>query len=112
MSVVFTLLAAVFAGALTSLITGWLARPKTKADAGLAVATGEVAISGDAREWAREFAARAARAEEKATAAEQRVDGIENKLDIAIRHIRDQQREIERLGGHPLPVPPELIPPL
>lgn len=131
---ILALILAIFGGAGASLITGWLTRPKTKADAGLAIATGEVAISGDAREWAREFASRAAAAEARAGAAEtrasaaedradaadqrydaadQRCDEIERKFDLLVGYTRLLQRELGAVSDHPIqPPPPELIPPL
>lgn len=109
---VLTLIAALFAGSIASVITGILARPKTRAEAGATAAVGEVAISGDAREWARQFAEQAAAANTRAQAAEDRCDAIEHRLDVAIAYIRQLQREVVAVGGHPPVPPPELIPPL
>src|SRR3954454_14885848 len=95
-----------------SMVTGLMARPKTKAEAGATQAGGEVAISGDAREWAKEFAERARKAEERADTADKRCDEIEAEFTrfrtSVIHHVRELRQEITNLGGHPPPPPPEL----
>lgn len=107
------LIIALFGGAGATAVTNWLTRPKTKADAGLAVATGEVAMSGDAREWARVFASEAKEAKERADRAEQRCDDIERRFGLLVDYTRTLQREINSIDGHQVPAPPaELIPPL
>jgi hypothetical protein len=116
---ILTLFLAVVAACGASLVTGLLTRPKTKAEAeGIAV-TGEVAISGDARAWAKQFAERAAtadaraqRAEDKAEEIERRCDDLENKFGLLVTYTRSLQGEITTLGGHPSPPPTALIPPL
>lgn len=116
---ILTLMVAVIMAVGASLVTGLLSRPKQNADINATKAGGQVAISGDARQWAKQFAdqataasARADRAEEKADEAGRRLDEIESKMDSFATYCRTLQREIISLGGHPPPPPPELIPPL
>lgn len=92
-------LAAAVTGALATLVTGWLARPKTKADAQAVKVTADVAMSSEAREWAVLWMKKAEDAEHKAEEAEKRIDELERRVDRLVRLIRSQQREIQRLGG-------------
>lgn len=132
-SQILTLILSLCAASATALITGLLARPKTRAEANATNASGEVAISGDARAWAQTFAeraqasdARAQRAEERAEKAEKHAHDADVKADETADHLDDMesmliavanyatalQEEIIKMGGHPPPPPPELVPPL
>jgi hypothetical protein len=118
-------------------ITSRATRPKVNAEATAATTGGEVAISGDAREWAKTFAERADRAESKAQAAEERadaaeaaVDEVRTRCDEAIAAVnkrvaaRDQkindlvayvftlQRQVRMAGEVPADPPASLRPPL
>jgi hypothetical protein len=114
-----TILLAIIAACGATLATGLLTRPKMRAEAKGIGITGDVAMSGEARAWAKTFAdqasaadKRAERAEQKATNLETRFDEIDVKFDLLVTYTRSLQAEIVRMGGHPPPPPPELIPPL
>lgn len=124
---VVAIIIAVIAAVGTSLVTGILARPRTRAEARATDASGEVSVSGDAREWARDFAVRADKAEERANVAERRADAASERADLASRRCDDLERKIDLLvdytgvlqraiteaTGRPAPRPPRaLIPPL
>jgi len=78
---IVTVLLAVVGGAGASIITGLFGMPQVRAGAKATEATGEVAISGDAREWAKTFADRAERAEARADKADERADAVEQELE-------------------------------
>lgn len=126
-STVIAVLGSTTAAIGVSLITNLVSRPKVKAEAGVADANAQVAISTDARGWATEFRdsaakaeARAQKAEERAdeadgraSAVEARMDALDHRFDLAIGYIRTLQREVAQATGHNPPPPPvELIPPL
>lgn len=97
----------------TTLLTGYLGRPKTKADARAVNLTADVSVSADAREWALLWMKKAEDAEQRATHAEERMDELEERLETWVRYARALSREVERLrglipeGGRPdLPPPP------
>ena len=105
--------------AIGTLVNALLSRPKMSAEAKAADTGGEVAISGDAREWVREFRQDARLANEQATAAaerakaaEERIDELEDKMDLLVDYARTLQVAIVDLGGHPPNPPEDLIPPL
>lgn len=102
------LLAAIFAGSIASVITAWVARPKTRAEATAANSSASVGISGDARQWAQFHADRAERAEIKADIAEKRLDALERHFGLLVTYNQRLQAEVQRLGGHVPPLPEEL----
>lgn len=103
---------AVIAGSGAAFVTGWLARPKTKADAQAVAATASVGLSADAREWAVLWMGKAQEAEDRAAKAERRCDAIEAHLDAVtaalVSHIRRLEAQIGDLGGEDLPPFPDL----
>lgn len=117
---IVTLLVAVMAGAGASLVTGFFGMPQMRAGAKSTKATGEVSISGDAREWAKTFADRADRSDARALAAEQdaaevkekleecedRCDALEARLDNWQAYAARLQRDLEA-QGIAVPPPPE-----
>lgn len=112
---IVTLIVAVVAACGAAMVTGLLTRPKVKAEAGAAEAGGQVAISGDAREWAREFALRATAADQRAQNAEAKVADVERRCDelddkfrALVVYTQQLQGEVVRLGGHP-PKPPTIL---
>lgn len=106
--VVVTGILALFGGAGASLIAGWLAKPKTKAEAQQLQAAGEVALSGEAREWARQFAGRTSHAEERAERAEGRVDELEAALIECYGYVRQLRDHYRERGETPPPLPVRL----
>lgn len=109
---IVTILIALIAACGATFITGIISRPKVKAEAQAATAGGQVAISGDAREWAKAFADRAAqadvratRAEEKVAEVERRCDALDDKFRALVLYTQRLQREVVNLGGTPLPPP-------
>lgn len=109
---VIALVIALFGGAGAAIVTGLITRPKTRAEAGVAVATGQVTISGDAREWAKTFAERAQRAEDRVEKVEAEMYALERRFDLLLGYTQSLQREMVKVGGHPPRPPQELIPPL
>ena len=102
----------IFGGAGASLIAGWLARPKTRAEADQVQTAAEVSVSQEAREWARDFGARADRAEQRAEHAEQRADDAEERVDeleaVLIEcygYVRSLREVIRQSGKTPPPLP-------
>lgn len=93
-----TLLLAIVAASGTSIATGILTRPKMKADAKTAEATGEVAISGDAREWAKTFAERADKADARADEAEARAETAEHEVAAVKVELKDCKEQCEVLA--------------
>lgn len=109
---IVTVIVAVIAACGAALVTGLVTRPKLRAEAGAAEAGGQVAISGDAREWAREFALRATAADQRASQAEAKVADVERRCDelddkfrALVIYTQRLQREVVHLGGHPIPPP-------
>lgn len=100
---VITGVLAVFAGAGASLIQGWLNKPRSDAEAANLQVAGEVSVSAESREWARDFAARAKGAEDRAEHAEQRAEKAEERVDELeagliecygyVRKLRDHYRQ-------------------
>lgn len=96
----------------SSLVAAWLARPKTKAEADNLNAAASVSVSADAREWARDFAQRAERAEERAIHAEQRAETADERCDeleaglIECYHLVRQMRDHYRQHGETPPALP------
>lgn len=95
---ILTLLLAIVAASGTSLITGMFGRPRLRAEAGKFKSDGEVAVSGDAREWAKQFALQAQTAETRAGRAEERADAVEGLAERArlrAEHAEDRCDELE-----------------
>lgn len=88
---IITVLLAVVAGSGASIITGLFTMPQVKAGAKTTRAEGEVAISGDAREWAKTFAEQAAKADKRA-------DEAEDELEVVKRELRDCKIQCEELS--------------
>ena len=123
---IVTILVAAFAGSVASIIRGMFGMPKLRAEARVAGATGEVSISGDAREWAKTFADRAEKAEGRAEKAEGRAeraeahadeldtrcDELEAKLVKLANYTRLLRAEMVAMNGNPPPIPADLSPPL
>ena len=123
---IVTILVAAFAGSVASIIRGMFGMPKLIADKKASATSGEVAISGDAREWAKTFAdraekaeARAEKAESRAERAEQHADDLDARCDEAeakmlklVNYARLLRAEMVAMGGHPPDVPADLSPPL
>lgn len=109
---IITIIVAVVAACGAAMVTGLMTRPKVRAEAGAAEAGGQVAISGDAREWAREFALRATAADQRAQNAEAKVADVERRCDeldekfrALVVYTQQLQGEVVRLGGHPAKPP-------
>lgn len=123
---IVTLLLAIVAASGTSIVTGLFGMPKLRAESKATQTGGEVAISGDAREWAKTFADRAEKAEDRADKAEARAeraeehaeqldtrcDELEAKLLRLAAYTRSLQAEMTTHGWTPPEPPPDLRPPL
>lgn len=123
---VVTGILAIFGGAGASLVAGLLAKPKTKAEARQLQKAGEVAVSAEAREWARDFARRTEHAEQRAVAADQRAEAAEHRAETAEQraevrcdelessliecygYVRLLREQIRHLGEQPPPLPVRL----
>jgi folate-dependent phosphoribosylglycinamide formyltransferase PurN len=112
---VITGILAIFAGAGGSLVSGFLRRPKTRAEADNLETAGVVSMSAEAREWARDFAAGARQAQERAEAAEVRAEKADNRVDEleaslieCYGYVRQLREQIRQLGNQPPPLPSRL----
>lgn len=116
MSPILTLVLALIGAVGASVATGLLTRPQMKANAGAQKATGEVALSSDARAWAETFRkeaadakAEAAAAKAEATAAraeaadcEERMDALDDRFHSLLALTRDALRLLRALDEHTL----------
>ncbi len=94
---VFTILLAVIAAVGASLVTGILARPKTKADADAVRTSAQVAVSADSREWVLLWMGRATAAEEKAEHAEKAADTAQAEATEAKERARAAEQHVTLL---------------
>jgi hypothetical protein len=90
-------------GVTASLVAGWLARPKTKADASKASVEAKTTDSAEYRAWAQVFIDQTQRAEQKAAAAEARAAAAEDRCDGLEARIRSLETFIVQQG---LQLPP------
>lgn len=121
-AIVAALLAGSLSGVAAALITGVLARPKTRAEADNLNAAASVSVSSDARAWTRIFMERAdsaehraddaehkaEEAEHRAQAAEIRADEVESGLIECYGYVRKLHDRLRQLGDTPPPLPPRL----
>lgn len=119
-------LAALGTSVLVAIISGIFNRPQVHSKAKADLATGEVALSGDARAWVIEFRQQAAdasakadsaekradAAEERAEATERRVQVVENKFEALIAYCLTLQRQLRTSQIQPAEPPSSLRPPL
>lgn len=116
----------VIASVAVAIIAGLFNRPQVDAKARADKAGGEVALSGDAREWVIEFRQqakdatdkaesaelRADAAEERAVETERRVKVVEDKFEALIMYCLTLQRQLRTAQIQPADPPASLRPPL